>query len=87
MACVAEKMPSRGSRDAGSGGRVRCCCCRPCGLVAAAEGGLDEVVAILEQIMADLTASAGKGVEGVEIDLVCYIDNDAIGVVYLVRFA
>ena len=36
--------------------------------VFAAEGGLQEAVAVLEEVVADLAAGEGESVEGVEID-------------------
>lgn len=37
-------------------------------LVFAAEGGLQETGAVLEEVVANLAAGEGEGVEGVEID-------------------
>ena len=42
------------------------------GFVFAAEGRLDELGAILEEVEADLATGAGEGVEGVEVDGVGY---------------
>ena len=48
------------------------------GFMFAAEGLLDEPVAVLEQVGADLSAGAGEGVEGVEVDALGDLDDDAV---------
>jgi hypothetical protein len=47
-------------------------------LVVAVESCAQELFAVLEQISSDLSAGAGEGIEGVEVDVGCYGDNDSV---------